>query len=438
MIPSPDGLRVEHSPGLDSDGGADSNSDRFSRARFGHFNSPAACMITKYGFEIHDHLKEVLRQTQGSFIKGQSIVFGGFFSNGMDNPMNASFGSIATENVTIGMAKICGFPLAKYQSGGLKKLNYYIGSEHVQSKGHCEDQFLIHWDALWNTPIMQELVLAKATTDVDAGQEPSLYVSLKLSKSPCYACADKLGKFLQTEWRLPEAAGGGKVKVILRIKFVALYEGEDKDIPLMDDEGNQLKKTVKVRGGGTKEKNAYDQKGSMTRNTGRMLILQTLGAKLNYWEPSVVAQTKKPTSKGFVHELHNHMRDQHFISDDTAKADQEEAVALANKSSMTIENSLKRKRETVDNLLASGGHTKVPLTEQKEKEFANKRVKITPIKVPEKEQYRAGAWPAEVKKDPTADRPFSGGKKVVLTSIKKIADLQAAEINEALQAFFPA
>lgn len=109
------------------------------------------------------------------------------------------------------IAKVCGFQFGRFVNTSVLPRQYKIGNDWYEGT-HSEDQFLATWDEAWDMDVMKEI------RELRSAQSAPVYVSIKLSKSPCHVCARKLEKFM-------EAYG-----VKLRLKVLSLYHGDQGEI----------------------------------------------------------------------------------------------------------------------------------------------------------------------------------------------------------------
>lgn len=153
----------------------------------------------KYGTFYTKHLEKCL-------LRKVPIVEGNY----MLDPVNVGSGNnpftLQSEYATVVLVKTCGYIFGRFCNNTGAKKNYKIGAENI-SGDHSEDFFMSTWEELWDEPVMEEIRLIQKLL------KKPVYVTLKITKSPCDVCAEKLIKFIK------------QYDINLRLKILRLYSG---------------------------------------------------------------------------------------------------------------------------------------------------------------------------------------------------------------------
>jgi hypothetical protein len=155
----------------------------------------------KYGSSIQASLAKCLTNNE-PIIKG-NYVLDPLTSGSTGNPY-----TLTSDYATVAVVKVCGYVFGRFCNSADVTRTYCIGNEKITGN-HAEDQILSAWDEAWDSDVMKELRVARAL------QGLPLYVTIKISKSPCHVCAEKLVRFKNT------------YHVNLRIKTLRLYAGDE-------------------------------------------------------------------------------------------------------------------------------------------------------------------------------------------------------------------
>ena len=118
-----------------------------------------------------------------------------------------------SQTLVVGLTKVGGYIFGRFcNSPGGSTVTYKIPNTVPQTGNHCEDFFMSAWDEVWDSPVMMELRVPYA---IAARKLP---VTLKLTKSPCHICAQKLIAFAEG------------YQIDLRLKILKLYSGDKGEI----------------------------------------------------------------------------------------------------------------------------------------------------------------------------------------------------------------
>ncbi|WP_162878160.1 APOBEC family cytidine deaminase [Trinickia diaoshuihuensis] len=162
----------------------------------------------KYGTFFASTLEEAKMRNNGALIWGPFFVdqvTKGGLSNA--NNLNSEYGVVA-------IVKFCGFILGNFHNGSMVERRYLIG-EQVVTGNHAEDCFMSAWDEFVETRIYKEIIALQNKMSIESGCDQPPYITIKLSRSPCTECTQKLIKFIK------------KQGISIRLKMLQLYSGDD-------------------------------------------------------------------------------------------------------------------------------------------------------------------------------------------------------------------
>jgi Novel AID APOBEC clade 1 len=178
-------------------------------------------MTGKYGTPITGSLAKL--RGGHPIIKG-SYMMDAIDAGGKNNPF-----TLESEYATVAIVKFCGFIFRRFVNSTMRRYN--VGST-AYTGDHSEDAFMSAFEEAWDSPAVKEIRLLRQSAQLP------IYVSLKLTKSPCDVCTWKLINFMKA------------YDVRLRLKFLRIYEGGEGPII----------------------------------NSSALLALQSAGAALKFWD----------------------------------------------------------------------------------------------------------------------------------------------------------
>jgi hypothetical protein len=153
-------------------------------------------MTGKYGTPITGSLEKL----RG----GRPIIKGSYMMDAIDTGGTNNPFTLDSEYATVALAKFCGFIFGRFVNSTMK--SYHIGST-AYSGDHSEDAFMSAFEEAWDSPAVQEIRLLRKAANLP------VYVSLKITKSPCDICTWKLINFMKA------------YDIRLRLKILRVYEG---------------------------------------------------------------------------------------------------------------------------------------------------------------------------------------------------------------------